>query len=85
MTEYLKIFISTSFEYTCYYWKPHLNVTLALQENPEIILHEMQEIFISHTLKLPPEIKADTAFINTNFPNYDQIEKSVDISKVVLF
>ena len=85
MTEYLKIFISTSFEYTCYYWKPQLNVTLALQEKPEIILHEMQEIFISHTLKLPAEIKADTAFINANFPDYDVIEKSVDLSKTILF
>jgi len=85
MTEYLKIFFSTSFDYTCYYWKPYLNVSLALQQNPDIIFHEMQEIFINHTLKLPPEIKADTTFVNKYYPNYSEIENAVDFSRIVLF
>lgn len=85
MTEFLKKYFSTSFDRAFYYWKPTLNVPLILQEKPDILLHEMAEVFTANMLILPPEIKADSVFMQTNYPEYYKIESHVDPNLLIIF
>lgn len=63
-SENLKKFLSLNFSKSTYFWKVELPINTILEEKPTIVLHEMLERFSFFYLELPPEIKADTAFIN---------------------
>lgn len=63
-SENLKYFLSINFSTSYYAWTTDVPVEEVLQKKPDIVLHEILERFAFFYLKLPPEIKADTAFTN---------------------
>ena len=63
-SENLKKFLSLNFSTSVYAWTTDVPVLEALEEKPDIILHEIVERFSFFYLELPPEIKNDTAFVN---------------------
>ncbi len=63
-SENLKKFLSLNFSTSVYAWTTDVPVLEALEEKPDIILHEIVERFSFFYLELPPEIKNDTAFLN---------------------
>ncbi len=73
-TEFLKIFLTPSFDKTFYAWTPTVPVSRVIEQKSNIILHEMLEDFITHNLELPIEIKTDTTFLKTYFPSYKNLE-----------
>ncbi len=81
-TEYLKYFLSTSFDTTYYAWTTDVPLISIMHAKPDIVLHEMLEMFINHTLILPPEIKSDTLFMKTYAPGYTELLKGIDISRL---
>ncbi len=83
-SEFLKLFTSNSFERVFYDWRPIPEISNIAAEKPDIVLHEMLERFILYTLILPPEIKNDSTFINSNFPEYYQFSSKVDVSQIVV-
>lgn len=68
-TEYLRIFLTPNFDRSFYAWTTTVPVTRVLEEKSDLIIHEILERFILTTLSLPPEIEADTIFLNKYFPN----------------
>ena len=65
-TEYLRKFLNPHFDRCFYDWKTVLPILTIVEEKPNIVLQEMLEQFISHSLKLPIEIQQDTAFLKDN-------------------
>lgn len=62
-SEQLKRFLSTNFKQSFYIWQMDVPIEKIKEEKPNLVLHEMSERVISDYLKLPSEIKADTAFL----------------------
>ncbi len=81
-TVYLKYYLSASFDKTYYAWTTDVPLISIMHVKPDIVLHEMLEMFINHTVKLPPEIKSDTLFMKTYAPAYDELLKGIDISRL---
>lgn len=81
-TEYLQYFFSSSFDRTYYAWTTDVPLISVMHAKPDIVLHEMLEMFINHTVKLPSEIKSDTLFMKTYAPDYEEKVKKVDISRL---
>lgn len=65
-TEYLRKFITPHFDRSFYAWMPIMPATKIIEEKPNLVLQEMLEQFIHHTLELPVEIQQDTAFLKRN-------------------
>jgi hypothetical protein len=61
-TENLKKFLSVNFSTSIYAWMPEIPMNKIVEENPNIVLHEMLERFTFEYLQLPPEIENDTTF-----------------------
>lgn len=72
-TEYLRIFLTPSFDTTFYAWTRTVPVARVMEQKSKIVLHEMLENFIMYNLILPPEIEADTEFLKKYFPNYKKL------------
>jgi len=68
-SELLKIFLVPTFNTSVLAWTPNIPVTAVLQESPDLVVHEMLELFSDNLLKLPPEILADQDFINEYMRN----------------
>ncbi len=69
-TEYLKNFLSPSFDHVEMAWMPQIPLPPLMKSSPDIVLHEVAELFIEGLLRIPPEIKNDTAFMQKNFPGF---------------
>jgi hypothetical protein len=65
-TEYLRKFLTPHFDRSFYAWMPVMPAAKIVEEKPNIVLQEMLEQFIHHTLELPLEIQQDTAFLKQN-------------------
>ncbi len=65
-TEYLRKFLTPHFDRSFYAWMPVMPAAKIVEEKPNIVLQEMLEQFIHHTLELPIEIQQDTAFLKEN-------------------
>ncbi len=63
-SEHLKIFLIPNFSTSVLAWTPIIPVNAVLNESPDLVVHEMLELFSDNLLKLPPEILADQDFIN---------------------
>lgn len=72
-TEYLRIFLTPSFDTTFYAWTRTVPVARVMEQKSKIVLHEMLENFIMYNLILPTEIEADTEFLKKYFPNYKKL------------
>lgn len=83
--EYLKHFINTSFSRSYYTWTTVVPLVQVMHEKPDIVLHEMNEMFLVNTLRLPPEIKGDTAFMNRFYPRYDDLLLKIDANHLAGF
>ncbi len=69
-SEYMRIFITPNFDRTVLGWTPTVPVAKVMQEKPDLVIHQILEHYVMHTLKLPPEISGDTLFLNQHFPGY---------------
>jgi|GEM_PF-1960588 len=85
MTMNLLGFLSPSFERVFYDWHTGVNVPLVMIEKPDILLHEMSEVFIAKLVELPLEIEADSAFIKTNYPDYYKIKEEAAINPEIFY
>lgn len=63
-SENLKKFLSLNFSTSIYAWTTDVPIVEAIEEKPDIVLHEIVERFAFFYLELPLEIKNDTAFTN---------------------
>ncbi len=66
----MRKYIQRNFDRSVLAWTPLVPVTNIVKESPDVVVHEMLEMFSSNLLILPPEIASDTTFLKTNFPNY---------------
>lgn len=69
-TEYLMALFSENFYKSEFYWSPIIPAKQIVDVKPNVVIHEMLELFILNVLELPKDIKSDTAFLNKNFPEY---------------
>ncbi len=65
-TEFLRNFLTPHFDRSFYAWMPVVPAAKIVEEKPDIVLQEILEQFINHTLELPVEIQQDTAFLKQN-------------------
>ncbi len=85
MSQYWQKFFCNSFSRMLQQWSPVMDAALVTKESPDFVLHEMQELFTSHLMKLPVEIAADSIFMNQHFKDYHNIKSKVNVDEVIYF
>lgn len=85
MTDYMTIPLSSSFIRSYYLWQPRLDIGMIENEKPDILLQEMQELYLTHIFHLPDEIEADSTFMNKHFPDYAITKSKIDFNKIIYF
>ncbi|MDQ3052214.1 MAG: hypothetical protein M3Q95_15155 [Bacteroidota bacterium] len=69
-SEHLKVFLTAHFDYSALAWMPVLPVNEILAVSPNLVVHEIHELFANHLLKLPDEILQDTVFVKNYQKTY---------------